>query len=118
MTKKILVIDDEQNIRLLYKTELEAVGYEIATAADAIEAWSLVASFTPDLILLDIRLGGDQDGVSFLSEFRHKAIKTPVVIVTAYDNYQQDFNVWAADAYLLKSGDTQKLIATVNQLLR
>jgi two-component system, response regulator, stage 0 sporulation protein F len=115
--KKILVIEDEQNIQLLYRTELESAGFSVETCNTASDARQIMIAYAPDLILLDIRIKGDEDGVSFLSKFRESGGSTPVVIITAYDIYQQEFQIWAADAFLLKSSDTRELLKTVHDLL-
>ncbi|MFQ5893442.1 MAG: response regulator, partial [Nitrospinota bacterium] len=100
--KRILIVDDEENIRLLYEEELAEEGYEVATAASAEEAMAQIEAKRPDLVTLDIRMPGI-DGIEFLRLLRERDRDLPVIIVTAYAEYKQDFSVWASDAYVVKS---------------
>lgn len=114
--KRILVIDDEENIRLLYKEELADEGYEVSVAASAEEALVKIEAERPDLITLDIRMPG-VDGIEFLRLLRERDRDLPVIIVTAYGEYKQDFSVWASDAYVVKSADLDELKAMVRKIL-
>ncbi|MCH6568424.1 MAG: response regulator [Nitrospinae bacterium] len=114
--KRILVIDDEENIRLLYKEELADEGYEVSVAASAEEALVKIEAERPDLITLDIRMPG-VDGIEFLRLLRERDRDLPVIIVTAYGEYKQDFSVWASDAYVVKSADLDELKAMVRKVL-
>jgi DNA-binding response OmpR family regulator len=114
--KRILVVDDEENIRLLYKEELADEGYEVSVAASAQEALAKIEAERPDLITLDIRMPG-VDGIEFLRLLRERDRDLPVIIVTAYGEYKQDFSVWASDAYVVKSADLDELKAMVRKVL-
>lgn len=114
--KRILVVDDEENIRLLYKEELADEGYEVSVAASAEEALAQIEAHRPDLITLDIRMPG-VDGIEFLRLLRERDRDLPVIIVTAYGEYKQDFSVWASDAYVVKSADLDELKAVVRKVL-
>ena len=103
---KILVVDDEENIRMLYQEELIEAGYEVETAKDAKDAEKKIEVFHPDLITLDIRMPG-MDGIEFLRNFRERDKDTPVVLCTAYSDYKQDFRVWASEAYIVKSSNLE-----------
>ncbi len=82
--KKILVIDDDADIRELIKMRLEPAGYEIAFAADAATALTLARKAEPDLVLLDLTLPGG-DGFMILERMKHLArlAHVPVVAVSA-----------------------------------
>ena len=114
--KRILVVDDEENIRLLYEEELAEEGYEVSVAASAAEALAQIEAHRPDLITLDIRMPG-VDGIEFLRLLRERDRDLPVIIVTAYGEYKQDFSVWASDAYVVKSADLDELKAVVRKVL-
>lgn len=114
--KRILIVDDEENIRLLYEEELAEEGYEVATAASAEEAMAQIEAKRPDLVTLDIRMPG-VDGIEFLRLLRERDRDLPVIIVTAYAEYKQDFSVWASDAYVVKSADLDELKAMVRKVL-
>ena len=114
--KKILVVDDEENICLLYHDELTQAGYSVRIANDGAEALEMVAADPPDLITLDIKMKG-MDGIEFLRKVREKHSQLPVVICSAYGEFKQDFAVWASDAYLTKSADVSILLNTIRSLL-
>ncbi|VAX21020.1 hypothetical protein MNBD_NITROSPINAE01-600 [hydrothermal vent metagenome] len=114
--EKILVVDDEENIRLLYREELEEAGYEVDTARDAMDAARKIPEFKPDLVTLDIKMPG-MDGIEFLRKFREKDKTTPVVLCTAYADYKKDFKIWASEAYVVKSFNLDRLKDTIREVL-
>ncbi|MBI5814557.1 MAG: response regulator [Nitrospinae bacterium] len=113
---KILVVDDEENIRLLYREELSEIGYEVETAKDAMDAEKKIPVFKPDLITLDIKMPG-MDGMEYLRRFREKDKATPVILCTAYLDYKKDFQVWGSEAYVVKSFNLDHLKATIKEVL-
>ena len=116
MKKKILVVEDEEGLRLLYEEELKAEGYEVITARNGREAIQQLEVEKPDLIILDIVMPV-MDGMEALGRIVGKDRKIPTILNTSYSDYQQDFMSWAADAYLTKSVDLSKLIDKVRELL-
>jgi DNA-binding response OmpR family regulator len=114
--KKVLVVDDEESIRELYRADLTDEGYEVELAADGRQALLGLDSFRPDLVTLDIKLP-DIDGIEVLRRIREKNATVPVVLLTAFGEFRQDFNTWASDAYIVKSHDTTELKDTVRRLL-
>lgn len=114
--KKILVVDDEDNIRLLYKEELEDEGYQVILAANAEEAMAKINQEHPDLITLDIKMPG-MDGIEFLRTLKEENKNVPVILCSAYGSYKQDFRVWASDAYVVKSADLGELKLTIKEIL-
>ena len=115
--KRILVVDDEENIRALYRDELVEEGYEVELAADGIEALKKFDRFRPDLVTLDVKMPG-LDGLEVLRRMREKSASVRVVLLTAFGEFKQDFTTWASDAYIVKSHDTKELKTTVSWLLR
>ncbi len=116
MKKKVLIADDEKNIRLLYKTELESEGYEVELAENGMVCLEKIDSFKPDLVILDIRMPG-MDGLETLNQILGKNNLIPVIIHSAYSYYKDNFMSWSADAYITKSSSTDKLKAKVKELL-
>jgi len=114
--KKILVVDDEENIRFLYKEELGDEGYEVTLASSGKEALELLESGKPDLITLDIKMP-EIDGIETLRRIKEIDEKIPVILCTAYGQYKQDFSSWASDAYVVKSADLQELKDTIKKIL-
>jgi DNA-binding NtrC family response regulator len=83
MTKHILLVDDEPNVRLGYRVTLETEGWHASEAGDATEALLALSKAPFDLAILDLRLP-EMDGISLLAEMRNRHFNTPVVIITAY----------------------------------
>lgn len=115
--RTILVVDDEANIRGLFREELEEAGYRVLTAASWDEAETLLAGERPDLVTLDIRMGSGPDGIESLRRIKERHPGLPVVLVTAYGEYRSDFGTWAADGYVVKSADLTELKARIARLL-
>ncbi len=113
---KILVVDDDPSIRMLYKEELEDEGYEVVAASSGEEALKLFEEEDPDLVTLDI-LMPDMDGIQVLRKMKEKKPRLPIIMSTAYD-YRDDFAVWASEAYVVKSSDTTELKETIKRLLQ
>ncbi len=114
--KKILVVDDEANIRELYREELEDMGYEVTTVADGAEALAVIDTAKFDLVTLDMRMP-DIDGIETLRKMKEKDSTLPIVICTAYEEYKHDFGSWCSDAYVVKSADTSLLRETIKKIL-
>lgn len=111
---KIMVVDDEKNILMLYRSELEDEGYEVVAANSGKEALELFDKEKPDMVTLDIMMP-DIDGVQVLRQLKEKNPNIPVIMLTAYD-YRDDFSIWASDAYVVKSSDLGSLKDTIKQV--
>lgn len=114
--KKILLVDDEQAIHLLYREELEEEGYEVHSALrgeDALEKFRLIL---PDLVILDINMPG-MNGIEVLRQMKEINSDLPVILSTAYHEYKQDLGTWASDDYIVKSVDLSDLKAAVRRHL-
>lgn len=107
--KKILVVDDEKHIRMLYQEELEAEGYVIATSDGQEDILEVIAREEPMVVVLDIKLGANRSGLDLLQEIRSKDQELPVILSTAYDSFQHDLKSIAADYYVVKSVDLHEL---------
>ena len=116
MKKKILLVEDEESLRLLYEEELMAEGYEVLIARNGREALRQLEETTPDLIILDIVMPV-MDGMETLGQIMGRERNVPIIIHTSYPGYREDFMSWAADAYVAKSSDLQELKDTVRRLL-
>ncbi len=114
--RTILVVDDEESIRFLYREELEDEGYRVITASDGEEALRKVGEEKPDLITLDIRMPG-MDGIEVLHRIRDMDKEIPVIMSTAYGEYRHNFNVWASDAYVTKTANLNELKENIRRLL-
>ncbi len=114
--KRILIVDDEENIRFLYKEELEEEGFMVELAKSGLEALEKLPAFKPDLITLDIKMPG-MNGIETLKRIREKERHLPIVMCSAYGEYKQDFATWASDAYVVKCADLTELKTTIRKLL-
>lgn len=83
MPSKILVVDDEPNVRLMMRTVLELAGFAVAEAEDGGQALRGRRAIEPDLILLDLRMPG-MDGLATLQRLRDEGNETAVVIMSAH----------------------------------
>ncbi len=113
--KKILVVDDEESIRLLYREEFEDEGYQVEVAENGEECLKIFDSFEPDLVTLDLKMPG-LDGLEILEHLRQKDMDVPIVLLTAYSEFKQDLSTWASNAYLVKSSDLNELKKIVREL--
>ena len=116
MKDKILLVDDDEGLRDLYREELEEEGYEVLAASNGKEALQELEKEKPDLIVLDIVMP-KMDGMEALGRILRKVRKVPVILHTSHSVYQEDFMSWAADAYLLKSTDLAELKKKIRELL-
>lgn len=114
---KILVVDDEENIRLLLSEELTDEGYDVQTAKDAEECLKKFEKESFDLVVLDIEMPG-KNGIEVAGELRKRFPGLKIVLLTAYSHYKYDMSSWAADAYVVKSADLTELKRTIEELLK
>jgi len=114
--KKIMVVDDEEAIRVLYEEEFEEEGYEVISCINGDEALEMFDKEKPDLVILDIAMPGIS-GLEILSKIKEKSPKTPVIMSTAYSHYKDDFYTYVADAYIVKSPDLTELKNKVRELI-
>jgi len=113
---KILIVDDEINVRKLYSEELRGEGYETVSASTVKEAVESVEKDNPDLVILDIKLG-EESGIDALMKIAKQRKRLPVILNSAYSIYRDNFQTWAADAYIVKSLDLTLLKEKIRDLL-
>jgi len=113
---KILIVDDEINVRKLYSEELRGEGYETVSASTVKEAVESVEKDNPDLVILDIKLG-EESGIDALMKIAKQRKRLPVILNSAYSIYRDNFQTWAADAYIVKSVDLTLLKEKIRDLL-
>ncbi len=116
MGKKVLVVDDEPNMRLLIKEELEEMGLEVDEAANGEEALEKFQKSNYDLVTLDIEMPGT-NGLEVAGKMREMKKDAKIILLTAYSHYKSDLASWAADAYVVKSMDFTELKEEVGRLL-
>ena len=101
--KKVLIVDDTKNIRMLLSKCLELEGFEVDTAADGLEAVRMLSKNDYDLAFLDIKLP-EISGTEVLKRIRGIGVDVPVIIITAYATVKNavDCTKLGSVAYLQK----------------
>jgi DNA-binding response OmpR family regulator len=105
---KILIVDDEEGIRMLYAMELQDEGYEVITLPDGRDLLEVVETQEPDCIVLDIKMR-EYNGLDLLQQIRRKHDDLPVILNSAYSSFKVDLKAVAADYYVVKSSDLGEL---------
>jgi two-component system, NtrC family, response regulator AtoC len=96
--RRVLVVDDEENLRLVLRTLLKRQGYEVETAAGGEEALGLVDTFGPDVILTDVRMPR-MGGLDLLSTLQAKGNEATVIVMSAYGSLDVALEAIKAGAY-------------------
>lgn len=115
---KILVIEDETNIRTFVRTMLESEDYQVLCAADCAAGLSLFSSHCPDLVVLDLGLP-DQDGLNFIP-YARKYSQAPILVLSARtaDSDKVAALDMGANDYITKPFSTAEFLARVRSALR
>ena len=113
---KILLVDDEPNIRLLYKELLNDEGYKVLEAETGKASFDILRREPIDLVVLDIKLRSES-GLDVLQNLTKEFPNLPVILCTAYTSFQDDYISWLAEAYIVKSSDTEELLKEIKKVL-
>jgi DNA-binding NtrC family response regulator len=118
-TTRILIVDDDENIRKVLTTILEEEGYRIDSAETAKKAIEKTKKNFYNLALIDIRLP-DMEGIELLTKMKETTPKMRKVIITGYPTLQNAIEAVnrGADAYIVKPFDMDKVLATIREQLR
>ncbi|MEP7289281.1 MAG: response regulator transcription factor [Chloroflexota bacterium] len=116
---RILVVDDEPQIRKLLQTGLEGYGYQVVTTGDGQSALVAVAQQQPDVIILDIALGSSPDGLEVCRRLRTWS-KTPIIMLSVRNDEKTKVNALnaGADDYMTKPFGMEELQARIQAILR
>src|SRR5262245_14119316 len=118
---KILIVDDDPVVHMLYKRHLEGEGFELLMAADGAEALSVAAQTKPDLIVMDIMMPG-QDGLATLRVLKaDEAMRdVPVIVITAnvsqYEAIGKEAKFGGAAILLTKPLSPSRLVSEVRRV--
>jgi two-component system response regulator AtoC len=96
--KRVLVVDDEENIRLVLQTLLKRNGYQVETADSGEKALARIDAFGPDVVITDVRMP-KMGGLDLLSTLRAKNNPATVIVMSAYGNVDQAISAMKAGAY-------------------
>jgi len=119
--RSILVVEDEEGVRLVVQAALERGGYRVTTATNGLEATRLLAEGQYGLVLTDV-LMPDKDGIEVISDLRREHPELPVIAMSGggrlpRDGYLAVARHLGAHAILQKPFTVDQLIATVERLL-
>lgn len=116
---KVLVVDDEPNIRDLLSASLKFAGYEVQTAINGKQAVESAVTWQPDIIVLDVMLP-DMNGFSITKKLRSMDVNTPVLFLTARDETQDKITglTVGGDDYVTKPFSLDEILARLQAILR
>src|ERR1051326_868233 len=114
MVKRVLVVDDDEDMQDLLRQALETENYEVTVAEDGLAALETLEHSHPDLILLDLMMPR-MDGSTFAKELRNRQLvpSTPIIVVSADVNAKQKIESMGADGYITKPFDLHCLLDEV-----
>jgi len=116
---KILVVDDDADMRGLLSDVLESEGYRVGTAESGEKALQALAEEQFDLVLTDLRMRGMQ-GIALLSEIKHRYPDTGVILMTAFGTVETAIEAMKGGAtdYLIKPVKTEEVLRTARRAAR
>ncbi len=106
--RKILFVEDDENILKLYQEEFTEEGYDVILAADGDEGLTKYRLERPDVVVLDLCMP-KRDGIETLNTILGMNRQAKVIICSAYPQFRHNFMTWGAEAFLLKSADMVEL---------
>jgi len=129
--RRVLVVDDEENLRIVLRTLLRKHGYEVETAASGEEALALVDRFGPDFVITDVKMP-KMGGMDLLATLKAKGDLTTVIVMSAYGNLDLAIEAIKAGAYdyvhkpfkpdeivfTLRKAEERELLRRENRVLR
>ena len=117
--ERLLLVDDEDNLRSMLQAALQHHGYDVRPAAGGREAMAAVPEVRPDLIVLDVMLP-DLDGFEVCRRLRSEGVRTPVLFLTARDSTDDKVRglTLGGDDYLAKPFSLEELVARIDAVLR
>ncbi|MFM1779506.1 MAG: hypothetical protein RIS51_651 [Actinomycetota bacterium] len=116
---KVLVVDDEPNIRDLLSASLRFAGHQVATAANGTDAVTRIVDWQPDIVLLDVMLP-DVSGFGVTKKIRGMGIETPILFLTARDDTEDKITglTVGGDDYVTKPFSLDEIMARIQAILR
>ena len=118
MSKRVLVVDDDEDMQALLQTVLEGQDYEVVAAEDGIAALQELEKAAPDLIVLDLMMPR-MDGYAFTEELRQRGLQStiPVIVLSADVNAKQNADQLGADSYISKPFDVRDLLGEISHFM-
>jgi len=116
---KVLVVDDEPNIRDLLSASLRFAGHQVATAANGTDAINMITETKPDIVLLDVMLP-DISGFGVTKKIRGMGIEVPILFLTARDDTEDKITglTVGGDDYVTKPFSLDEIMARISAIIR
>ncbi|EIC92415.1 putative two component system response regulator [Candidatus Aquiluna sp. IMCC13023] len=116
---KVLVVDDEPNIRDLLSASLRFAGHQVATAANGTDAINMITETKPDIVLLDVMLP-DISGFGVTKKIRGMGIEVPILFLTARDDTEDKVTglTVGGDDYVTKPFSLDEIMARISAIIR
>lgn len=116
---KVLVVDDEPNIRDLLSASLRFAGHQVATAANGTDAINMITDTKPDIVLLDVMLP-DISGFGVTKKIRGMGIEVPILFLTARDDTEDKITglTVGGDDYVTKPFSLDEIMARISAIMR
>ena len=116
--KRVLIVDDDEDMQALLQAVLEKQEYEVVTAEDGLAALEELENSTPDLILLDLMMPR-MDGYAFTEELRQRGLQSsiPIIVISADVNAKQNTEQLGANSYIAKPFDVRDLLGEISNFM-
>ena len=114
--QKILIVDDDESIRMLYADELHDDGYSVITCGDGSRLLDTIRKERPDLVVMDIRLGR-YNGLDLLQSIRYDHNDLPIILCSAHPDFARDQTLVDFDQCLVKSSNLEELKKKIETIL-
>jgi DNA-binding response OmpR family regulator len=120
---RILVVDDDPDITFAVSLFLRKEGYEVQSAASRAEGMSAIASYKPDLLILDVMMEQPDDGIAMAQDLRRTGQKLPIVMLTSVGkvtgmHFDKDSELVPVDAFFEKPVRPEELLRKLQELLK
>lgn len=118
MTKRVLIVDDDEDMQALLQAALKKEDYQVVTAEDGLVALEELEKSSPDLILLDLMMPR-MDGYAFVEELRQRGLQSsiPIIVLSADVSARQKVDQIGADGYIAKPFDVLDLLGEISQFM-
>ena len=120
---RILVVDDDPDITFAVSLFLRKEGYEVQSAASRVEGMKAIASYKPDLLILDVMMEQPDDGIAMAQELRRTGQSLPIVMLTSVGkvtgmHFDKDSDLVPVDAFFEKPVRPEELLRKMQELLK
>ena len=120
---RILVVDDDPDITFAVYLFLRKEGFEVQSAASRAEGMNAIASYKPDLLILDVMMEQPDDGIAMAQELRRTGQKLPIVMLTSVGkvtgmHFDKDSDLVPVDAFFEKPVRPEELLRKLQELLK